>query len=318
MDHSNQQLLKGTFPVVPATFNDQGGIDLLSFERVANYIINCGADGLVFPGLASEYDQLSRAERLSMSKTLGKLAQGKIPFVVGCSAAKPEQVIEYAVEGAKAGATCAMVMPHRQYENDDKKLVEFYQTLARETLIPIMLQNAPAPMGIGLPIDKVVTILEQVPEIHYVKEEAMPSGHRIEQLLKTAPDTLKGVFGGGGGRYIIDELNRGALGTVPAAELTEIHIALLDAHQKNDLQGAQKLFTNMLPILNMQGVYRWSLTKEVLLRRGIISSTHIRATGARMDEEDKKQLEAFWHNVKDIMGELTEQAALTTQQTATL
>ena len=308
MKNNTSSILKGTFPVVPATFTSSGDIDYPSLEKVVNYIINSGADGLVFPGLASEYDQLSKDERLTMTHAIGKLTEGKIPFIVGCSAPEPEEVVEFAIAGAEAGAACSMIMPHRQFENDDEKLILFYQMIAKRTCIPIMLQNAPAPMGIGLPIDKVVTILKAVPEIEYVKEEAMPSGHRIELLLKTAPATLKGAFGGGGGRYIIDELNRGALGTVPAAELTEVHVALVNAHQEDHIDYAQEIFTKMLPVLNIQGVYRWSLTKEVLFQRGIIASTYIRAKGPKMDDEDKGQLNAFWDNVESITGKLNNKA----------
>src|SRR5205085_1341513 len=82
--------------------------------------------------------------------------------------------------------------------------------------------------------------------------------------------TLFGVFGGAGGRYITDELRRGAAGTMPAIELAEVHVALFAAHRAADHDRVRRIFTRMLPVLNVQAVFRWSLTKYVLERRGLI------------------------------------------------
>jgi hypothetical protein len=97
-----------------------------------------------------------------------------------------------------------------------------------------MLQNAPPPTGSGLPVDVVLEVARSVDAIAYVKEEAMPSGARITRLLDGAPATLRGVLGGAGGRYITDELARGATGTMPAVELAEMHVALFAAHRAGD------------------------------------------------------------------------------------
>ncbi len=107
-------------------------------------------------------------------------------------------------------------------------MIAFFQRVAAAAgAVPIMLQNAPPPAGSGLPVDVVLAVVRAVPQIAYVKEEAMPSGARITQMLAQAPPTLRGVFGGAGGRYITDELARGAVGTMPACELAEVHVALL-------------------------------------------------------------------------------------------
>ena len=48
-----------------------------------------------------------------------------------------------------------------------------------------------------------------------------------------APKIVKAgwIFGGAGGRYLTDELARGAAGTMPACELAEMHVAMLAAHR---------------------------------------------------------------------------------------
>lgn len=293
--------LSGTFPVIPTPFSAEGDIDLNSFKSVINYIMGCGVDGVVFPGLASEYSYLTREERLETTKLVGELTHGKVPFVVGASASTPEQVIEYSVHGAQAGAVCAMVMAPNKFAGDEQAMVNFYKELAQKAKIPIMLQNAPAPMGAGMAIETVISILKQVPEIRYVKEETMPCGQRMEQLLAAAPDTLIGVFGGAGGRYIIDELDRNALGTVPACELTEIHKLLVDAHKQGQFDKALDFYCQMMPILNMQAIYRCSLTKQILFERGIITCPQVRDTGPKLDAKNIEELKKLYAKLDGLM-----------------
>ncbi|MBU3005272.1 dihydrodipicolinate synthase family protein [Paraglaciecola arctica] len=293
--------LSGTFPVIPTPFSAEGDIDLKSFKSAINYILECGVDGVVFPGLASEYSYLTREERLETTKLVGELTQGKVPFVVGASASTPEQVIEYSVHGAQAGAVCAMVMAPNKFAGDEQAMVNFYKELAQKANIPVMLQNAPAPMGAGMAIETVISILKQVPEIRYVKEETMPCGQRMEQLLAAAPDTLIGVFGGAGGRYIIDELDRNALGTVPACELTEVHKLLVDAHNQGQFEKALDLYCQMMPILNMQAIYRCSLTKQILFERGIITCPQVRDTGPKLDAKNIEELKKLYAKLDGLM-----------------
>ena len=79
----------------------------------------------------------------------------------------------------------------------------------------------------------IARLVAEVPAVRYVKEETMPCGQRISALLATreigdVPHFI-GVLGGAGGHYILDELARGALGTMPACELTDIHVTMVAA-----------------------------------------------------------------------------------------
>src|SRR5687768_12201652 len=63
--------LSGVLPILPTIFTPKGAIDEAGTRRVVEYIIAAGARGIVFPGLASEYETLSRDERLHMTRLIG-------------------------------------------------------------------------------------------------------------------------------------------------------------------------------------------------------------------------------------------------------
>jgi 4-hydroxy-tetrahydrodipicolinate synthase len=54
----------------------------------------------------------------------------------------------------------------------------------------------------------------------------------------------------------------------------------------------------MLPLLNFQAVFRMAMTKEVLRRRGVINSTHVRAAGPKLDAGDLVELDALLNDLK--------------------
>jgi 4-hydroxy-tetrahydrodipicolinate synthase len=286
----SQSSFGGVFPVLPTVFTDRGEIDPDGMRSVVDYVVASGADGLVFPGLASEYDLLTLDEREAAIALIGGAVAGRVRFVVGASSNEVGDSARLAAAGAAAGASAAMVMTPRALGPDIDALSRFYRDLGAQAGLPIMLQNAPAPMGLGLAADAVSRIVAASDAIRWVKEENMPCGQRISALLASGVPHLEGVFGGAGGRYITDELARGAIGSMPAAETPEVHVALMRAHLAGDRAEVWRLYEALLPILMIQAVYRWRLTKEVLRRRGVIASAYTRAPGPEFDETDQREL----------------------------
>jgi 4-hydroxy-tetrahydrodipicolinate synthase len=96
------------------------------------------------------------------------------------------------------------------------------------------------------------------------------------------------------GRYLLDEARRGACGTMPACEIADLHVLLWDKIEAQDWRGARQLFNAMLPLLNMEFMYGVSVYKEVLRRRGAISSAYVRPAGhPALDEFDLKEMDAI-------------------------
>jgi 4-hydroxy-tetrahydrodipicolinate synthase len=292
--------LKGVLPIVPTIFTGTGAIDESGTRRVLDYIIAAGAQGVVFPGLASEYDMLTREERLHLTARIGAWIDGRVPFVVGASAATADDAVAYAAAGAAAGAAAAMILTPKAFADDPEAMADFFRAAHAGSGIDIMVQNAPAPMGVGLSLEKVADIARAVDGVRYVKEETPPSGQRITRVTELAGSALDAVFGGAGARYVIDELARGAEGTMPACEITELHVAMLARYADGDEQGARDLFERTLPLLSMQAIFRWRLTKEVLRRRGLIEDTFVRAPGAALDRHDMAELDALLARLADI------------------
>lgn len=293
--------LTGVFPVLPTPFDAQGRPDADSLRRLVEYLIRCGVDGMTYPGVASEVGQLTPDERQALLDVVLAEVAGRVPVIAGVSSGETATTVRLAAEASARGAAALMVAVPPDRKGAAEQIAYFSEVARAAEGTALMLQNVPPPVGAGLDPEVVLEVLAAVPSIRYVKEETLPSGQRLSVLRDQAPASLLGVFGGAGGRYITDELRRGAAGTMPAIELAEVHTALFKAHRAGDADRVRALFTRMLPVLNVQAVFRWSLTKYVLKKRGLIADTRQRMPGPLLDAQDMADVDAFLADIADLL-----------------
>ena len=177
--------LAGVFPVLPTPFGSDGRPDEYALHRLADFALESGADGIVYPGMASEVETLTPEERAALVSILGEHLRGRLPFIVGASDPDPARAAERAREGAAHGAIAAMTMAPPRAGQDIPAQTAFFGAVAAACPIPIMLQNAPPPNGAGLAPAAIAAIVAEVPLIRFVKEETLPCGQHVSAILSS-------------------------------------------------------------------------------------------------------------------------------------
>ncbi|MDA0349990.1 MAG: dihydrodipicolinate synthase family protein [Verrucomicrobia bacterium] len=297
----NLSKLEGILPVLPTPFDEDGNVDISAMEKVTRFCIDAGASALVFPGVASEYDHLSSDEQQELLGVVCRVADGRLPIICGGGNGGPEHIGRNIMRAHELGAVAAMVLIPKEFAGDVDGAQFFIESVIEQAPgVDIILQNAPAPVGAGLEATESSRIVSACPAIRYVKEEALPSGPRISAIQAAAPEHLMGVIGGGGARYLIDEMNRGAIAAMPAAEITDLHVRMWNAYQSGNESEARELYMRTLPLLIIQLLYRMRLTKYVLTRRGIFSNSHVRAPLPDFDEFDQTELGAQLESLSSL------------------
>ncbi|QYA08608.1 dihydrodipicolinate synthase family protein [Agrobacterium larrymoorei] len=276
--------LNGILPVLPTPFLTDGGIDEAGMKRLVVFALDKGVDGVVFPGFASEVETLDAAERATLLKIVVEAVAGRVPVIAGASAADWRDVVGHGRTASALGIRHLMVQPPKSVGTDAPALIEFLGRIIEAVPeMEIILQNAPAPRGSDLSPEAIVEIVTALPQVTYVKEETLPAGPAISHIVDHAPSTLKGVIGGGGARYILDEYARGATAAMPALEIAEEHVAIDRALVAGRQEEARRIYVRTLPLLVLQAVYRMRLTKYVLARRGVIEGVGVRAPTPELD-----------------------------------
>jgi 4-hydroxy-tetrahydrodipicolinate synthase len=102
---------------------------------------------------------------------------------------------------------------------------------------------------------------------------------------------LSGVFGGSGGRCLVDELQRGACGLMSGCHLVDAQVKVWDLLQAGDEEGARAAFVRQLPAQSIWGLLGIRVAKEILRRRGVFRTTVSRRPDTDLDEYDRIELD---------------------------
>lgn len=285
--------LRGLLPILATPFHSDGSLDLESLSRLVEFEVAAGADGVATFGLASETFALDTSERQQILETVVATLRRVAPqltVVAGVAATGYAPAREQALQAVDAGAKVLMVLPPFLVPSPADQLAEFYGSLAADSGVPIMVQDAPATTGVTMSIP-VIAELAQLPGVEYIKIEAQPTAVKIA-LVVAAISTTMTVFGGQNSQFLLEELERGAVGTMPACEFTDLLAQILAARQRGEHDAALEQFNRLLPLLvyGLQNGIAWAVHKEVLVRRGIISDSRVRAPGVALDKASREGL----------------------------
>jgi 4-hydroxy-tetrahydrodipicolinate synthase len=296
-----RETIRGVWPVLCTPFTAEGAIDRAAMRRIVRFACDSGVQGVVFPGFASEVDDLTASERLELLEVVLDELGGSLPLIAGASAPTLDAAIARVKEVQLLRIGQVMIQAPKAIGTDARAVAAFYAAIAAACPgVEIILQNAPAPRGSDLSPKAVQDVAHAVPAIRYVKEETIPSGGPISAILAGAPQHLAGVMGGGGARFVVDEFLRGACGAMPAVELADIHARMWRALESGAESEARMLYERTLPLLMIQSHARMRLTKRALMLRGILGNDRVRAKIPEFDARDLSEISALMGRIADL------------------
>ncbi len=292
--------LAGIYQILQTPFSDQGDIDWDSFARQIAFCVAAGVHGLVVPALASEFFTLSDAERRAVVEFAARETAGRIPLVAGVQGITLRSAQDFAQQAAKCGVAALMAMPPYLRKASKSAVRDYYRQLAQYDR-PLIIQNAPAPIGSPLSPSELCELLALEDGIQYIKEETVPILQHISEIITLDAGHCQGVFGGVNGIYLIDELQRGACGNMPAGGFVDVQVKIYDLFRAGEVAAAERIHFRLLPLLNYAMVYGVSLHKFVLWRRGVLASPFARdPQKISLDADDISALERLWGRVAEF------------------
>jgi len=277
--------LKGCFGLLPTPYTEDYEIHLPDLKAAANFCCTSGQHGIVWPVMVGEFYFLGEEERIRGLDAVLEEVNGRLPVVFGCSGVSVPQVLLFARAAQKAGADAIIAMAPAR--TNAAIAMEMFRRMADNYDGPIMLQNAAtyAP----LTGEQIATLVDEVPSIEYIKEERPPGPKHVAEVYELVGDKVKTIFGGFAGRYLPDEMRRGANGCMPACEIADLLAKVMEKWWAGDEAGARALHTRLLPLINME---THPFMRYMLKRRGVFTSLVERApAGAQtLDDEDKREI----------------------------
>lgn len=285
-----------TIPITP--FSADGALDEASLRRVIEFCVVAGAHGIVTPVNASEFTTLTPDERRTVTRIAIEEneragAAGRVPVVIGACARNTDEVVGFARYAEDHGADAVITMPAYEEPATEEAIFAFYNALADAVTIPIYIQNHERVGVVGTPMtpEFLARLCHEIDDVVYIKEESLNTGYKIVKTLELAGEFCLGIMGGKAGRYLLDEFRRGACGTMPACESTDVHAQVWNALDAGQEQEARAIFNDLLPLLNCEAAFGTAVYKEVMYRRRIIASPYKRLPGLVLDSYDHQELD---------------------------
>ncbi len=295
--------LRGIFTIPSTPFQPDGEIDIPSFRRVVDFCVECGAHGLVYPVNASEFTSLSDEERFTLTEVLVEQNGGRIPAIIGVAGVSAEAAAKFARHARAIGADGVIAMPPYVHTGElpERVIFDYYRKISDAAQLPVFIQNYMPPVGTNLPADTLLKLCREIEFVQYIKEETVPSTFKLAAILEgNREGACKGVFGGAGGRYLIEEYRRGSAGNMPGCHVTDVVVAFWNALEAGEEARAMHIYKELAPLFffehQLPGCY-----KEVLFRRGVIDCPLKRNGAMPMDEIASRYLDEILKGLEPLM-----------------
>lgn len=289
---------KGVYVITVTPFSDDGALDLASTDRVVDFYLDKGANGLTVLGVMGEAPKLTSDEARSYVKRV--LARVRVPVIVGVSAPGFAAMRELTESVMDMGAAGVMVAPAATVKTDDQAYNYF--EMAAETLgkdVPWCVQDHPLATGVQLPVAVLLRLFKSIPTCVMLKHEDWP-GPSLAKLSAIRAASDKGetrrvsILGGnGGGLFLPEELSRGADGAMTGFSYPEMMVDVYTAHAAGNIERAHDLFDAYLPLARyeQQSALGLAVRKYMLAQRGAIASAAIRKPGPKLSSADIADIE---------------------------
>lgn len=293
---------RGIFVIVTTPFTDDFALDETGLSRTMEFCLAAGVHGVVANALASEGGYLSEAERRRAAEIIVGAARGKVPAIVAVSAPHYRIASDYARHAESIGADAVMALPPTLHPSTVADLKTYYRAVAAATSLPLVVQNVIGQGATTMGAPLIAELIAEIPTARFVKEESGYPAQTAGEIIRLCGDKLEGVMGGRAGKTLLEELRHGVVGTMPACEIADVHVALWSAVEAKDDKRVRAIFQRLLPLLDMESNYGMPLMKEVLKMRGVIGSSAVRQSGFRsLDAAARAEAAAILDDLSDLM-----------------
>jgi 4-hydroxy-tetrahydrodipicolinate synthase len=300
---------KGVFIIAATPFAADGTIDFESIDTLVEFYLGKRVRGITILGMMGEAQKLTTAEALAVAQRFLRRTAGRVPVVVGTSAAGYAAVSELTKAVMDFGAAGVMVAPAGGIKTDEG-VYGYYEAVARRIgpQTPIVVQDFPQVTGVLMAPRTYVKLAEEIPQIVMLKHEDCPGLNKISEIRSMARRRTS-ILVGNGGLYYVQELARGADGAMTGFAFPEMLVDVHEMFERGEREAAEDLYDAYLPLVRyeQQVAFGLSARKEVLYQRGAIRSPAQRAPGFAFSDEDRTQLNQLIHRLSQRLEALGRQ-----------
>src|SRR3954453_12319634 len=201
-------VMQGIFPILATPFDRLERIDTDSLCSLVDYTIDAGVHGLGI-ALGSGILKLTESERDLVISTVVNHVRGRVPVVVNTGAQASITAAFYSRRAEELGASAVMCMPPSPVTGSETR--SYFKAISDAINVPIFIQDT---LTTPLSATVIRQMAEESQHVRYAKIESPPQPAQVAAAVAASKDLVT-IFGGAGGTFLLEELRRGSVGTMP-------------------------------------------------------------------------------------------------------
>jgi 4-hydroxy-tetrahydrodipicolinate synthase len=277
---------KGVYVIAPTPFHPDGRIDESSIDRMTDFFVKAGVNGMTVLGQLGEAPKMEHSESVGIVKRV--IQRAGVPVIVGVSAPGFAAMRALTLDVMAAGAAGVMIAPPNTLRTDDS-IAQYYQQ-ASEAIgadVPFVVQDYPLTFSVQMSPGVIRRIVTENPACQVLKHEDWPGLEKISTLRAYERDGSMrhiSILTGNNALFLDFEMERGADGANTGYCFPDMLVDVVRMSARGERDAAHDLFDAHLPLIRyeQQPGPGLAVRKYVMMRRGIIASDTLRKPGAAL------------------------------------
>jgi len=180
-------MLKGSLVALITPMLDDGAIDYPGLQKLVDFHVENGTDGIVSVGTTGESATLTIDEQLEVIARTVEFANGRLPIIAGTGGNSTFEAVELTRGAAALGAhACLLVVPYYN-KPTQQGLYQHFRHIAEAVDIPQILYNVPSRTALDMSNDTVVE-LAAIPNIVGIKDATSDIPRVADFSRRCGPD----------------------------------------------------------------------------------------------------------------------------------
>jgi 4-hydroxy-tetrahydrodipicolinate synthase len=286
---------RGVYVIAPTPFHPDGRIDDASIDRMTDFFIESGVDGITVLGQLGEAPKMTHDESVGIVARVAKRV--KVPIIVGVSAPGFAPMRELTQDAMEAGAAGVMIAPPNTLRTDDS-IVNYYRQASEAigTDVPFVIQDYPLTFSVQMTPAVIRRIAQDNGSCVMLKHEDWPGLEKISQLRRWEREGAMrhlAILTGNNALFLDFEMDRGADGANTGYCFPDMLVDVVRLSAQGQRDEAHDLFDAHLPLIRyeQQPGPGLAVRKYVLMRRGIIASEAMRAPRAPLTDAAREEVD---------------------------
>lgn len=182
-------MFTGSLVALVTPFDEHNRIDLAALERLVEFHVAAGSDGLVIAGTTGESATLEKSEHVELIEQAVRMVGGRVPVIAGTGSNSTRQTIDLSLEVDPLSIDAFLLVTPYYNKPVQEGIYQHFKAVADAVTKPVMLYNVPG-RTVADTLPETVARLAEHPRIFGIKE-ATGDMQRLEQIRDRVPADFK-------------------------------------------------------------------------------------------------------------------------------